>query len=448
MKLTTTQLIGLGIIACLVAGGLGGIIGANIATPDQTSEETAITLIADITGYIGQGGDIDGKINPTLEVTPGTTLTIILKAGQEIAHNLKIDKLGILSDFVAQNSEKYDDQVTLQFTVPAGQYVYYCSVPGHSSLMRGEITTGQSNSLSSAKDVDVSQISRDPKDTGTQVGTRTTPKNVEFTMVVREVVAEIENGTTFTYWTYNGTVPGPMLRAMVGDNITIHLVNPSSSEMAHSIDLHAVTYTGGGSAILKANPGETANFTFVALHDGVFIYHCASPHIPAHISKGMYGSIVIEPKGGLPSVDVELYIGQNEVYTTQKMGTAGHQEYVEQKEYDENPTYVLFNGAAFYFTGDNAIQIPQNSTVRIFFVVGGPNLSSAFHMIGEQWDRVWYETNYTSGPNMYSAETVSVPPGSALMTELTMSVLGSYLVVDHALSRVFDKGCLMQIDVV
>ena len=433
---------------CLIAGGLGGIIGAKIASPKQNTGNSTFTLVAYISGYVGEGGAIDGKTNPTLEVSPGTVVTIVLKAGQPIAHNLKIDKLGILSDYVALDSNQYEEQVTLQFTVPAGQYTYYCSVPGHSATMTGKISAGQANTLAPAKEVDTPQISRDPTDTGMKVGTRTVPTTVEFTIVVRELVAEIENGTTYTYWTFNGTVPGPLLRAMVGDTVVIHLINPSSSIAEHSMDLHAVTYTGGGSSVLRANPGETANFTFVPRYDGVFIYHCASAHMPTHVSSGMYGSIVIEPKGGLPSVDVELYLGQNELYTAEPMGTPGHQEYSHQKEYDENPTYVLLNGAAFYFTGDHAVQIPQNSTVRVFFVVGGPNLGSSFHMIGEQWDKVWYETNYTTGPNMHSAETVYVPPGSALMTELTMRVVGTFLIVDHALTRVFDKGCLFQIDVV
>jgi nitrite reductase (NO-forming) len=129
------------------------------------------------------------------------------------------------------------------------------------------------------------------------------------------------------------------------------------------------------------------------------------------------------------------------------MGTIGHQEFDDQAQRDENPNYVLINGASFYLTGEHAINVTKDSTVRIIFSVGGPNLASSFHMIGEVWDRVWYETEYTAGPNMLSAETVLVAPGSVLMVELTMEQVGSYLIVDHALSRVFDKGCLAQINV-
>lgn len=300
--------------------------------------------------------------------------------------------------------------------------------------------------MPSPKTPDVVEIAHRPTDLPPPL-TRTTPTTVNISLGVREVVAEIEPdlgtgtalGATFSYWTYNGTVPGPFFRVMVGDTVIVHFSNPSTSTMNHSVDFHSVTGPGGG---MDDTPrGQTSLFQFKALHAGLFVYHCASPHIPTHISAGMYGLILVEPVGGLPDVDKEFYVMQGDIYTRYEHGGIGHQDFDRDRLADENPTYVVFNGRYRALTGANALTANVNQTVRIFFGVGGPNLISSFHVIGEIFDKVYNLADLISPP-LLSVQTVLVPPGGATVVEFKVEVPGNYVLVDHSLTRTIDKGAL------
>src|SRR5262245_18668465 len=141
-------------------------------------------------------------------------------------------------------------------------------------------------------------VMKNPSDIPAAI-TRTTPEHYDLHLTTREVTGVLDDGTTYTYWTFDGTVPGPMLRVRKGDTVTLHLTNDPKSTTPHSIDLHAVTGPGGGAVATQVAPGETKQFTFKAMNEGVYVYHCATPHIPTHISNGMYGLIVVEPEQGL-----------------------------------------------------------------------------------------------------------------------------------------------------
>ncbi|MFZ3324666.1 MAG: multicopper oxidase domain-containing protein, partial [Methylocella sp.] len=116
-------------------------------------------------------------------------------------------------------------------------------------------------------------------------------------------VARVAVGIGYHYWTYNGTVPGPMIRVRQGDTVELTLHNALESPVSHSIDSHGVLGPGGGGKVTQTPPGATSLFQFKATHPGVFIYHCATPMIPYHLSHGMYGLMVVEPPGGWPKVD-------------------------------------------------------------------------------------------------------------------------------------------------
>ena len=131
------------------------------------------------------------------------------------------------------------------------------------------------------------------------------------------------DGVAYKYWTFNGTVPGPMLRVREGDTVEIDLSNAADAGVTHSIDLHAVTGPGGGAKVTQVAPGETARFTFKALNPGVYVYHCATPMVAQHIASGMYGLIVVEPKAGLPKVDHEFYVMQGDFYLQGQRGDEG-----------------------------------------------------------------------------------------------------------------------------
>ena len=257
---------------------------------------------------------------------------------------------------------------------------------------------------------------------------------------VREVVARLADGVEYTFWTYGGSVPGSFIRIREGDVVEFHLNNHPSSKLPHNIDLHAVTGPGGGAASTFTAPGHSSQFTFQALNPGLYVYHCATAPVPMHIGNGMYGLILVEPKEGLPPVDREFYVMQGEFYTTGKYGEEGLQSFDMAKAIDERPPYVVFNGSVGSLVGDKAMTAKTGETVRIFFGVGGPNVTSSFHIIGEIFDRVYPEAGL-SLPN-HNVQTTLVPSGGAAVVEFKVDVPGTFILVDHSLTRAFNKGAL------
>jgi nitrite reductase (NO-forming) len=273
---------------------------------------------------------------------------------------------------------------------------------------------------------------------------RSEPQKVTLSLETVEVDGKLADGTTYTYWTFNKTVPGPMLRVREGDTVEIHLKNNASSKNVHSIDLHAVNGPGGGAASTQVKPGEEKTFSFKALTPGVFMYHCASPHIPSHIAQGMYGMIVVEPKDGLAPVDKEFYVVQGEVYANGRPADKGHQTFDSEKLFAERPNYVVFNGAFQALTGDNTMHAKVGDKVRIFVGNGGPNLVSSFHVIGEIFDKVHEEAATEAVSNV---QTTLIPAGGATWVEFKVDVPGRYQLVDHSISRAIDKGAVAFLDV-
>jgi nitrite reductase (NO-forming) len=132
---------------------------------------------------------------------------------------------------------------------------------------------------------DAVNIVKNPADLPAPIA-RTAPEKVMVHLTTKEVTGQLDDGTTYRYWTFDGTVPGPMVRVRVGDTVELHLTNDPSSTLPHSIDLHAVTGPGGGAVATQVLPGEEKQFTFKAMNPGVYVYHCATPHIPTHVANG------------------------------------------------------------------------------------------------------------------------------------------------------------------
>ncbi|MEK7146993.1 MAG: multicopper oxidase domain-containing protein [Patescibacteria group bacterium] len=317
--------------------------------------------------------------------------------------------------------------------------------------------------------------------------TRKENGKVMIELQAKEVIAELAPGVTYEYWTYNGSVPGPFIRVKEGDIVEIKLTHsedenghmgfsdnhsfaidsfPISPAFAHgpeendghsavhshhetaghakhSIDLHAVEGPGGGAVLTQVGPEEIKTFQFKATRPGIYVYHCASPHIPTHVANGMYGMILVEPKNGLSKVDREYYVMQGEFYTKGEFGEKGHQEFSLEKLKKEEPEYFVFNGRVGSLTGDRALKAKVGETIRLFFGVG-PHIASNFHVIGGILDKLYPEGDIISPPHR-NVQTTIVPPGGAMMAEFKLEVPGKYLLVDHSLSRAIDKGALGEI---
>jgi nitrite reductase (NO-forming) len=265
------------------------------------------------------------------------------------------------------------------------------------------------------------------------------PAKVIVELEVRELDLEISEGVKYTFWTFGGTVPGSFIRIRQGDTVEFHLKNHPDSKMPHNIDLHGVTGPGGGAASSFTAPGHASQFTFKALNQGLYIYHCATAPVGMHVANGMYGLILVEPPEGMSPVDREFYVVQGDYYTVGKYREKGYQAFDMQKAIDENPTYVLFNGSESALVGENALKAKVGETVRMYVGNGGPNLVSSFHVIGEIFDKLWFEGGTRFQENV---QTTLIPAGGAAITEFKLEVPGTYVLVDHSIFRAFNKGAL------
>ncbi len=273
---------------------------------------------------------------------------------------------------------------------------------------------------------------------------RSTPAKVIVELEVQEVEREIAEGVKYTFWTFGGTVPGSFIRVRQGDTVEFHLKNHPTSKMPHNIDLHGVTGPGGGAASSFTAPGHRTQFTFKALNQGLYVYHCATAPVGMHVANGMYGLILVEPPEGMARVDHEFYVMQGDFYTVGKYREKGHQPFDMQKAIDENPTYVLFNGAETALTGPNALKSQTGQRIRMYVGNGGPNLVSSFHLIGEIFDKVQYEGGTHFQENV---QTTLIPAGGAVTVEFHTEVPGNYVLVDHSIFRAFNKGALAILEV-
>lgn len=294
--------------------------------------------------------------------------------------------------------------------------------------------------------VGAADIVRHPADMPGPIGRRE-PRTLRVELETIELEGHLDQNTktTFGYWTFNGKVPGPMLRVRVSDTVEVSLKNHEQSAMFHNVDLHAVTGPGGGAEATMAEPGETKSFRFQAMHPGLYVYHCAVPPVVMHMANGMHGLILVEPEEGLPPVDREFYVMQGEIYTEQAFATAGLLDPSFEKMLNERPEYFVFNGSVGALTTQHPMTARVGETVRFFFSVGGPNHTSSLHLIGEIFDRVYPFGALPAAP-IQNVGTLTVPAGGAAIAEVTLAVPGRYVLVDHALARV-ERGLAGWLDV-
>ena len=272
--------------------------------------------------------------------------------------------------------------------------------------------------------------------------TRSGNKTVVLHFEAKEYIGDIAEGVKYHFWSFNGTVPGPMARVRVGDTVEFHLNNPKTNTQQHNIDIHAVNGPGGGAAVSTVSPGEKKVFSFKAQAPGLFIYHCAAGSIVDHISNGMYGLILVEPKGGLAKVDREFYVMESEFFAGEpdKNGVAA---FDITKGLEEHPTYVVFNGKQGGLMGANVLKAKVGETVRMYFGNIGPNGISSFHIIGEIFDKV-YQEGGLGGTVHTGIQTTLVPSAGATIVEFKVEVPGAYTLVDHSIFRVA-KGAIGQL---
>ncbi|HEX6139575.1 MAG TPA: multicopper oxidase domain-containing protein [Candidatus Limnocylindria bacterium] len=229
------------------------------------------------------------------------------------------------------------------------------------------------------------------------------------------------------------SVPGPVLRVKVGDTLRIHLKNPATNLMPHSVDFHA-SLVAWNDEMTDINPGEEKLYEFTAEYAGVFMYHCGTAGALSHMLNGMYGMIIVEPREGLPPVDNEFFVVQNEWYLGQQ-GQTG--DLTAANATVPAPDYVVFNGIANQYK-DNPIQVPTGETVRVFLLNAGPNIDSSFHIVGTIFEQVIKEGIALQRGNEgnWGSQAVDLSPAQGAIVEFHFAEDGLYPMVTHAFNFV------------
>jgi nitrite reductase (NO-forming) len=256
-------------------------------------------------------------------------------------------------------------------------------------------------------------------------------------------IIEIAPGVKFSAWTFGDQVPGPTIRARVGDKIRFSMTNRSdepvpglrmtAAPMMHSMDFHAAMVSPQDKYRSVA-PGQTIEFEFTLNYPGVFMYHCGTPMILEHIASGMYGAVVVEPRNGYPTkVNREYVVIQSEFYAKpdpEKRKVDGAPLYVLDGEHlrSAQPNYTVFNGVHNGMV-KNPLPAKPGERVRLFVLNVGPSRTSSFHVVGTIFDRVWMDGNPDN--QMRGMQTVLLGSSNSAIVEFMIPEAGSYIMVDH-----------------
>ena len=429
----------------------------------------AAVVVGSVIGNRGQGGatqDIEATGNTvnatikvegmrfvpdTVDVAPGDRLVITLDNTADQVHDLVL-ATGQTTGRVAAGAKG-----TLNAGVVAGPVEGWCSIAGHRAQgMVFHVTAGgtaagahqhgggQSTQTGSGKDAVPDYSAHLPADfKAFDAALPPAPSSPDggpmthrHTFTVKEQVMQVGAGVTQRRMTFNGQVPGPVLRGKVGDTFEITLVNDGT--MSHSLDFHA-GITPPDKAMRSINPGESLVYTFKAQHSGIWLYHCSTSPMSLHLAAGMHGAVIIDPPG-LPAVDREYAIVASEVY----LGPEGGEPNTD-KIAAKTPDLMTFNGVAFQYH-QQPLKAKVGERVRFWVMAAGPSLPTSFHAVGLQFDQVFFEGAWTlGGPNRIGAawsggsQALGLQPAQGGFVECVASEPGHYVFVTHSFADM-EKG--------
>ena len=338
--------------------------------------------------------------------------------------------------------------VSGKVTIPAGGLTFLCSIPGHADAgMTGAISVSGATAAAASPPPAAASTGAaaapvaDPAAPPYVLRDATAPAvlpgkvhDVDFPIIEKDIT--VAEGFVVHAWTFGGTVPGPTLRVHLGDTVRVHLTN--QTQMSHSIDFHA-SQTAMNDQMVEIKPGETFTYTFTADYAGVWMYHCGTAPALHHIANGMFGMVIVEPKGGLPKVDQEVAFVQSEWY----LGAQGQPaDYAKANAAAPAPDFVVFNGVANQYK-DNPVQVTTKGRVRVFVLDAGPNIDSSYHVVGTIFDTVIKEGIVLARGNAqgWGSQAVDLAPAQGAIVEFSPQEDGMYPFVTHAFNFV-GKGAI------
>ena len=432
-------------VAVVVGAAVGGRDGAGSGTgPVSATGDTVETTIS-----------VEGMrfVPDTVDVSPGDRLVITLDNTSDQVHDLVLELSAggtATTGRVAAGATG-----TLDAGVVAGPLEGWCSIAGHraqgmvlhvtaggrSARAAGHAGHGSASSGASSDDAapDYSAVLPDDLDAVDAVPPPTGTATLhEHTFTATELVGYVGGGATQRRLTFNGRVPGPVLRGKVGDTFRITLVNEGT--MSHSLDFHAGAVSPD-EVMRSINPGARLVYEFVARRAGIWLYHCSTPPMSVHLASGMHGAVIIDPPG-LSEVDREYLMIQSEIY----LGPEGG-ETDAAKVAARTPDLFAFNGIAFQYR-DRPLPAGTGERVRFWVLNAGPSQPMSFHCVGLQFDQMFLEGAWTlGGPDRIGAawsgggQALGLQPAQGGFVEAEVFEPGSYTFVSHSFADM-EKGAM------
>lgn len=241
---------------------------------------------------------------------------------------------------------------------------------------------------------------------------------------IKNTLIQVAKGVQYQAWAFQSRVPGPFVRVTQGDTVDFTLVNHGT--MPHSMDFHAAQIAPS-KYYVNVNPNDSIRYRFVTEVPGVFMYHCGTAPVAAHIANGMYGALIVDPRIPRPAAK-ELVLVQSEFYMT--ADSAGRPRSLAwDRLLGLAPDYVTFNGRASQYS-EHPIGVKVNELLRIYVVNAGPNRFSSFHVVGGIFERVFVDGSQASP--LSGVQTVAVPVGGGSIFEIRLKQPGEYPFVTHA----------------
>lgn len=250
-------------------------------------------------------------------------------------------------------------------------------------------------------------------------------KNIHIN-VVDNIVHEIARNVQYAGWTFDSTIPGPMLRVVEGDTINVKFTVEDDANW-HSLDFHSAQ-TPPDVNYRSIGPGEELTYSYTANYPGAFMYHCGTPPVLMHIGAGMYGGIIVDPKEGWSPAQ-EILLVQSEFYLTDPVEGDPYRmpDYARMMTQDMN--YCVFNGHATQYV-DEPIVVNAGEPIRVFVVNAGPNVFCTFHVVGAIFDAGYVNANPLN--KQVGLQSMSIGPGDGMCVEFTLPEPGIYTAVNHA----------------
>lgn len=255
---------------------------------------------------------------------------------------------------------------------------------------------------------------------------------VHVRFVIRDTVIQVSKGVSYRAWTFEGRVPGPVLRVTQGDSVDFTLVNHAA--MPHSMDFHAAQIAPN-KYYVNVMPRDSIHYRFVAEVPGAFMYHCGTAPVAAHIANGMYGALIVDPRTPRPPAR-ELVFVQSEFYMSPDT-TAAPKVLAWDRLLSLAPDFVTFNGRAAQYA-EHPISVKVGELLRLYLVNAGPNRTSSFHVVGGIFNRVFVDGSQTSP--LSGVQTVGVPVGGGSIFEIRLKEPGEYPFVTHAFADATKGG--------